>query len=160
MRAAAPSRALAEQSRSGERPMIRTGVAFLTVALLATTGLCLIGASYSDRWLWFKAGLGVFMIGQAARSFVFSRALAAIRQRASVSPALGLRTMCIANVGSGGLFIVGAVTSLAWVLGLIVAIASLSWSFVWGWIFVHYGNWVAPAGNDMASEPGARNAEL
>jgi hypothetical protein len=138
--------------------MIRTSLALLTVALSATIGLGLIGASLSDRWPWFTAGLGLFMLGQAARRFALSRALAAIRQRASVSAVKGLRTMCIAYVMAGGLFIAGAVTPLERALGLIVAVAALSWSSVWTWVLARSGAWVEPGATGMASEPGARNA--
>ena len=111
----------------------RRALAFLGVVFCGVIGIGLIIGTLHDRWAWFGAAMGVYMIGIAFQWFAFSRHLAVIRRRSGVSIGRAFKVMLATHVIAGGLVIVGALSSLERVFGLMVGYAAFCWIWFWGW---------------------------
>jgi hypothetical protein len=97
-------------------------------------GVGMIVNTLHDKWAWFGAALGVYMLAQAFRRFAFSRHLAGMRQRLGVSMVRALMLALATEGVAGGLAIVGALSSLERVFGLIVAYGVFCYVWMQGWI--------------------------
>ena len=114
----------------------RQVLALLGVMLCAVMGIGLIILTLHDRWAWFNAAMGVYMLGQAFRWFGISRHLAAIRQWSGMSMSRAFKVMLATHVVAGGLVIIGALSSLERVFGLTVAYGAFCWIWLYGWFLM------------------------
>jgi hypothetical protein len=105
----------------------------LFAALIAV--LCLavgIGLFALPDLSWFRAAMGVFMFGQALRWISLDPGLARVRDRIGISSVRGFHVMAAAYVLAGVLAVVGALTSLERMFGLIVTAVTGMW--IWFWV--------------------------
>ena len=114
----------------------RQVLAFLGVVFCAVASIGFILGTLHDEWSWFKAALGVFMLGQAFQWFAFSRHLAGMRRRTGMSMGQAFMVACATRGIAGGLVIVGALSSLERVFGLIVAYGAFCWVWLQGWVLL------------------------